>query len=59
MGHTTHVLFQLVNMNICVKEVLMIETKTILVFVLCMVIIGGAVYLRIRKKVRKRQQEDE
>ncbi len=35
------------------------ETKAILVLVLCLVIIGGAVYLNIRKRVRKSQHEEE
>jgi len=32
------------------KEVFLMELKTILAIVLCLVIIGGAVYLHIKRK---------
>lgn len=35
------------------------ETKTVLVLLLCLVIISGAAYLNIRKRERKGQHEEE
>ena len=43
-------LFRKVNMRICDKEVLLVELKTILTVVLCLAIVGGAVYLHIKQK---------
>lgn len=34
------------------------ELKTILAIVLCLVIVGGAVYLHIKRKKRKNQEMD-